>query len=75
MAVDQIEAFPHTAQRSRLCWGSQGQDILVGGLGEKEMSGKAQTGEFVKRQSADSKEFFLYWNLLFVGELPLQNTL
>lgn len=75
MAVDQTEAFPYTAQRSRLCWGSQGQDILLGGLGEKEMSGKAQTGEFIKRQSADSKEFFLYWNLFFVGELPLQNTL
>lgn len=76
VTVDQTDAFPlYAAQRSRLCWGSQGQDILLGDQGEKEMSGKAQIGEFIKRQSAHSKEIFLYWNLLFVGELPLQNTL
>lgn len=75
VTVDQTEAFPFTAKRSRLCWGSQGQDILLGDLGEKEVSGEAQIGEFIKRQSADSKEFFLYWNLLFEGELCLQNTL
>lgn len=50
--VDQIEAFPYPAKRSRLCWGSQGQDRLLGDLGEKEVSGKAQIGEFNKRQSA-----------------------
>lgn len=48
--------------------------MLLGDLGEKEVSGKAQIGEFIKRQSADSKEFFC-WNLFFVGDLLLQNTL
>lgn len=75
VTVDQTETFSYTAQRSRFCWGSQGQDILVGDPGEKEMSGKAQTGEFIKRQNADSKEFFLHWNLFLVEGLPLQNTL
>lgn len=42
---------------------------------KREVSGKAHIGEFIKRQSADSKEFFFYWNLLFVVELPLQNIL
>lgn len=59
VAADQTEAFPYTAKKSRLCWGSQGQEILLGNLGEKEESGKAQIGEFVKRQSAGNKVPFI----------------
>lgn len=75
VAADQTEAFPYTTKRSKLYWGSQGQEKLLGDLGEKEGRAKVQIGEFIKRQNAGCKEFFLYRNLVFVGELCLQNTL